>query len=710
MNFFEQQDHARRSTRRLVLLFVIAVIGVVITVNVVGAFVYLSVMPHPRGMPALAALPRGFFAANTLLTLLLIGGGTWWETTRLAAGGAAVAKMVDARLIDPSTSDLLERRLVNVVEEMAIAAGIPVPRVYVMDHEATINAFAAGHSINDAVVAVTRGTLTRLNRDELQGVIGHEFSHILNGDMRLNLRLIGVLFGLVMIAMFGRFMMEMSRGSRDRGAGAFVIAGIVLWIVGYIGVLFGRMIKAAVSRQREFLADASSVQFTRNPDGIGGALRRIGGLGGVGGMAPAVHTAPDSALPQIVDIAHDLRAQGARVNIGAGVGSAISHTHAETLSHMFIAPARLAFAGGWFSTHPPLEERIKRIYGRSLPFMPAPEQPLQLAMIDSSRWGRGAAAELPPLDYPGAAGGDLFSPIAGLVAGVAASAVDAPARVHSAIGAPQPEAQDFARRVSQASTDAIEAILIDTTGVQLLMLAMLIEKGEPFSGQQRRLVTEAFGTSAAQRVDALHELMQQLPPGRRLPLLDRAMPALRKLASDNAERLLLLCHALIAADGRVTLAEFLLFTVLKRRIGRNALRAVPVRYRNVAECADDAALVLSLVATVRLPERSEHAFNAGALLLAGVEVKRTDASAIKLDQVAAALERLNQLAPLAKPQLIKACTAAAFVDGVTNWKAASCLRTICAALDAPLPPQVDSAPETEEAPAPAAQPLQGELL
>ncbi len=702
MNFFEHQDQARRNSQRLIVLFALAVIGVVVAVNVVGAFVYLSLVPHAQSLSGAAALPNGFFAVNTLVTLALIGGGTWWETARLSAGGAAVAKMVDARLIDPSTSDLLERRLVNVVEEMAIASGIPVPRVYLMDHENTINAFAAGHSINDAIIAVTRGTLTRLNRDELQGVVGHEFSHILNGDMRLNLRLIGVLFGLVMIATFGRFMMQVSRGNRERGAGAFVIAGLVLWIVGYIGVLFGRLIKAAVSRQREFLADASSVQFTRNPDGIGGALRKIGGLGGVGGMSPAV-PATDPSLPQVVDTAHELRARGVRVD----VGSQIEHAHAETLSHMFIAPARLAFAGGWLATHPPLAQRIERIYGRALPYLPAPEQPLQLALEAASRSGRSADKELPPIEYtPGDASA---SPIAGLVAGAAATA-DAAAHVHGAIGTPQPQAQEFARRLALEHADAIDAILTDTIGVQLLVLGMLIEKGQPFSGQQRQLVTEAFGAAAAQRVDALHELMQQLPPGRRLPLLDRAMPALRKLSVDSAERLLMLCHALIAADGRVTLPEFLLFTVLKRRIGRDALRPVPVKYRSVAERAGDAGLVLSLISAVRLPEKAEHSFNAGALLLPNIDVERTDAAAIRLDEVATALERLNLLAPLAKPQLIKACTAAAFVDGQTNWKAASCLRTICAALDAPLPPQVDGAPEGDRPAAAVAQPVQGELL
>ncbi len=199
MNFFEQQEAARRLSRRLVVLFTLAVVAIVITVNVVATLVYLSVFPPP--------LPRAFHLTNTLVTLLMIGAGTWWEMARLAAGGEAVAGMIGARRVDASTRDLLERRLVNVVEEMALASGTPVPRVYVMDNEAAINAFAAGHSLHDAVIAVSRGALTRLNRDELQGVIGHEFSHILNGDMRLNVRLIGVLFGLLMLSMFGRFMM-----------------------------------------------------------------------------------------------------------------------------------------------------------------------------------------------------------------------------------------------------------------------------------------------------------------------------------------------------------------------------------------------------------------------------------------------------------------------------------------------------------------------
>jgi len=593
----------------------------------------------------------------------MIGAGTWWETARLASGGEAVAQMIGARRVDSSTRDLAERRLVNVVEEMALASGTPVPRVYVMDKEMSINAFAAGHSLHDAVIAVTRGTLTRLTRDELQGVIAHEFSHILNGDMRLNIRLIGVLFGLLMLSMFGRFMLEIGRGSRDSrgGLAALVIAGVALWILGYVGVFFGRLIKAAVSRQREYLADASSVQFTRNPDGIGGALRKIGGL-----------TLPGEP------------------------GSRIGHPHAETLSHLFLGAAKPSFVSGLFATHPPLAARIRRIYGRELPMLPATELPLAEALAAT-----GAAK--PPAG--GAEAAAAVSPLSALVA--------EPQRgewLAQSIGAASVDGHELAQAVLRLPGEAqLEAALVDSAQVQLVVLAMLIEKDKPFSGQQRQLVAEAFGIEAAQQVDAFHESIQRLPPGLRLPLLDRAGPTLLKLAASMRERLLLLVHGLIRADGRVTLHEFLLFTVLRRRIGRDANRPVPVRFTSLTPLQAEVGLVMSLLASVRLPERPEHAYNAGVLLLSGIEPSRVPTEAIDLDAVARALDRLNQLAPLVKPRLIKACAAVAFVDGETHWKAASCLRTICAALDAPLPPQLreDAGTLGGQEPAPRANQVAG---
>jgi len=638
MNFFEHQENARKASKRLVVLFVLAVIAVVIAVNLVGAFVYLAFIGGNGSLRLAGGLPNGFFLTNTLVTVGLIG-------------GEAVARMVGARAVDPSTRDLLERRLVNVVEEMAIASGVTVPRVYIMDDEPGINAFAAGHAVNDAVIAVTRGTLTRLTRDELQGVIAHEFSHILNGDMRLNIRLIGVLFGLTMIATFGRFLMEMSRGSRDSkgGAGALIVAGLALFVIGYIGVFFGRLIKAGVSRSREFLADASAVQFTRNPDGIGGALRKIGGLA-------------DGREP----------------------GSTIRHPHAETLSHLFLGAARRNFASGLLATHPPLAERVKRIYGRALGFAAAPELPVALALAEAGR-----NAELAPLPFTRS---DVVvpSPIATLVANVNSTPALPP--VAETIGHPVMRAAPPATLDELLAHVGLVDAVSDSTRAQLLALGLLVDKEQPMQDEQRTLLVQALGAAAAQEVERLHGIAQRLPPGARLPVLDLLVPTLRRLPLATCERLLLLGHGLIHADGRLTLAEFLLFTVLKRRIGAPGRRAPLVRYGAVADVAADAALVLSLISSVRAraeePQAMERAYSAALTLLPGVDARMVAREALSLDALDAALDRLNQLKPLAKPAFIKACTAAAFSGGATTWKAASCLRTVCAALDAPLPPRL----------------------
>jgi hypothetical protein len=511
---------------------------------------------------------------------------------------------------------------------------------------------------------VTRGTLTRLTRDELQGVIGHEFSHVLNGDMRLNMRLIGVLFGLTMVAMAGRFLLEVAgrgRGGSDRGGGIAVVAlaGVTLWVLGYIGVFFGRLIKAAVSRQREYLADASAVQFTRNPDGIGGALRKIGGLGAA-----------------------------------EGLGSRIDHPRAESLSHLFLGAARPAFVSGLFATHPPVAERVRRIYGRTLEFLPAPEDRVAAALE-----GRAAVeAELPPIPFsapPSAAGfaesasasfPDALSPVAGLVTASSAEA----AQITDAVGTVGlPRSRDFALDDAQRATlAALRSAAADGSRSQLLVLALLVDREVELRAQQRKVIAEAYGGEALPIVDDYHGRIQQLPPGARQPLADTAMPALRKLPQDTRQRLLRVAHMLIVADGRLSVPEFLLFTILKRRLGPDAGRAVPISHRAVRELPREAGLVLSLAAATRLPERAEHAFNAGALLLPGVDAPFTPAGSIRLDAVSDALDRLNRLAPLAKPQLIKAVTATAFADDATNWRAASTLRMICAALDAPLPPRL----------------------
>lgn len=326
MDFFEAQDVARRRTRLLVILFVAAVVLIILIIYIV---VHYLRGPRPGEVidPVLLAVVAGG-------VVLLVGTGSGYRTLQLRRGGPAVAELLGGRRISPTTTDPAERRLVNVVEEMAIASHIPVPAIYVLDNEEGINAFAAGHSPTDAAVTVTHGTLQALTRDELQGVIAHEFSHIFNGDMRLNLRLMGLLFGILLLAVLGRILLYTGprgayRGGTNRrggGGGQIVLIGLALLLVGYIGVFFGRLIQAAISRQREYLADAAAVQFTRNPQGIAGALKKI----------------------------------GASLEAG-GPGAQIANAHAEEANHLFFARGIGGLATRLFASHPPLVERIRRI-------------------------------------------------------------------------------------------------------------------------------------------------------------------------------------------------------------------------------------------------------------------------------------------------------------------------------------------------------------
>ena len=274
MDFFGEQEQARRQTRWLIALFVMAVAAVIVAV-----YLAMIVVIGADGEQPLSFWNGSLFLAVAAATTLFISGGSLYKISALASGGGeSVAEALGGRLVSRASGDFLEKRLLNVVDEMAIASGVPTPKVFILDDEHGINAFAAGFTTQQAVVAVTRGTLEQLSRDELQGVIAHEFSHILNGDMRLNLRLIGILHGILLLALIGRILLRGGGRGRSKNGGGIVFFGLALLAIGYIGVFFGNLIKAAASRQREFLADASAVQFTRNPDGIGGALKKIGGF------------------------------------------------------------------------------------------------------------------------------------------------------------------------------------------------------------------------------------------------------------------------------------------------------------------------------------------------------------------------------------------------------------------------------------------------
>ena len=330
-DFFERQDIARRNTGRLVFLFVLAVLAIMVSIYLllVVTMGYLSRDPETGAIDWSLTGDLQLVGIAVVGTLVVVGGGTLFKIAQLRGGGRVIADELGGRRLNPDTSIPAERQLLNVVEEMAIASGTPAPPVYLLDEEEGINAFAAGFTINDAVIGVTRGAVERLPRDELQGVIAHEFSHILNGDMCLNIRLIGLLNGILIIGILGYFMFRVSafssyrqrRSSRDSSPLALLALGAGLMVVGFLGTFFGNLIKAGVSRQREFLADASAVQFTRQPAGIAGALKRIGGV----------------------------------LN-----GSTVQSPNAPEASHMFFGQATSGLSG-LFATHPPLAERIRQL-------------------------------------------------------------------------------------------------------------------------------------------------------------------------------------------------------------------------------------------------------------------------------------------------------------------------------------------------------------
>lgn len=322
MDFFQAQDNARRKTGRLVVLFALAVISLIVITNVLVLVTLGLTSAEAGGTPALADIEPAVFVVISLAVIAVVGFGSLYKTATLRGGGARVAESLGARLLVPGSGDIHEQRVLNIVEEMAIASSTPVPPVYLMDEEA-INAFAAGYSPSDAVIGVTRGAIGKLSREELQGVIAHEFSHILHGDMRLNIRLIGLLHGILVLGLMGYYLMRSAAISRrGKNGNGLVFLGLGLIVIGAAGTFFGTLIKAAVSRQREYLADASAVQFTRSADGIAGALKRIGG---------------DAS------------------------GSQLSNPGASEISHaLFSQGVKTSFAT-LFATHPPLPQRIKRL-------------------------------------------------------------------------------------------------------------------------------------------------------------------------------------------------------------------------------------------------------------------------------------------------------------------------------------------------------------
>ncbi len=642
MDFFEHQQQARRHTALMVLMFVVAVVAIVLAVNVVGGWIYLYATDRPLFPPvrSLGAVPHRAYAVTTLVVLGAIAWGSIGRLRELSAGGAAVAGLLGAQRIKRDSREPTERRLLNIVEEMALASGITVPQVYVLDEPSSINAFAAGYSPNEATVTVTRGAMQQLSRDELQGVIGHEFSHILNGDMRLNIRLMGVIAGIVIIGAFGEFLMRVGSGrnsDRNEGNLPLLAAGAVIWLIGLVGVFAGRVIKAAISREREFLADASSVQFTRNPDGLAGALFRIG--------------------------------EGS---------SLIGVQHAEEVSHMCIGAATADFLEfDIMRTHPPVGERIDRLLG--------PGARLLLRARAKRAAEQGAAAGESPVVA------EFASPLAGQASAFGLGAAETvnitPAALIASVGAPSTAHVEYARRILDQLPADLHAAAGNAEGGRAVLSAMLLGEGEVKS-RQLVMVRAQAGEGVASHAAAFADLLRPLGPRARMPLLDLAMPSLKRMDAGAREALLGLVKDLVEADGRVTVGEFVLLTLCRRHLGPEPVRAPPAKHESVAAVAREAGVVLSLLA--QSGGGGLAAFDKGMAALGLPGGVLLSAAELGIATVEAALYELKLLAPLKKPLVIKACLAIVMADGKLTVAEGELMRAICAALDSPLPPLLET--------------------
>jgi len=628
MTFFEHQALARRNTKMMVFLFVLAVLAIVLAVDLVLGALYL----WGYGDLYFTAVPSSVYVTGAAATAAIILIVSLFNTVRLAEGGVAVARMIGARRVPPDTADALERRLRNVVEEMAIASGVRVPDVYVMDGERGINAFAAGWDSSNAVVAVTRGTLESLTRDELQGVIAHEFSHILNGDMRLNIRMIGVLAGIVFIGSIGEFVMRSVRGSRDgKGAPALFLAGLAVFIIGYIGLFFARLIKAAVSRQREFLADASSVQFTRNPDGIAGALDQI-------------------------------RASSA--------GTLIANRYAEEMSHMFFGAALKVRLAGLFDTHPPLEERIRRVHPRFQPKDYRARRDLGIVAERASR----------PQEQRGRRSGDL-----------ATAWGRSPVESAALVGTLDAAKVDFAARLLNSLPELLRESLRSSDGAAAVLIALVLAEPQDAMEQQLQAISSA---ELRARAGVAKPLVSRHGPAFHLPLVDLALPALKSAPAQTKKDLLAALEAAISADRRISLHEFVVLALVREQLEpRKAVAAT----RRIAELKSEAGTLLSLVvhagtridATGKREAALQAALRAGADVL-GIAIDLAAPASLNLQSVSAALEALRTLAPMQKAVLVKALFAAVTLDGTIRVAEAELMRLVGAVLDCPLPPLLQS--------------------
>ena len=650
MNFFELQHQARQQSKRLVVLFVLAVVAIVVAIDAVIFFALAFGDEDARA--AQLTLSQMFAQHGSLLVVTSIGVvvvialASLFKIGSLRQGGGAVAQSVGGTLISAETTNPHYRRLRNVVEEIAIASGVPVPEIYVLEQEQGINAFAAGYSPADAAVAVTRGALEKLKRDELQGVIAHEFSHVLNGDMRLNIRLMGLLFGILVIGIAGRKILEGMRHSRDsKGTVPIFVIALAVMIIGYVGVFFGRWIKAGVSRSREFLADASAVQFTRQTEGLANALKKVGGL------------------PE---------------------GSKIANPEVEEVSHMLFGSGMNL--SSMFATHPPLLERIRRLDKSFKPEQFAAiakqwSQPVDVLALDAQTGvegiagltGRGAAAPPPLPDVRG----DM--PIQ-------------PNAVMNQVGAPKQDDFSTADNIQNRIPPLLLTAARSQRSADRVIYALLLDTDPLIRDRQLAMIVAHAGADADGEAKMMREAVDALHPMQRMPLAAIAFPALRRHPREWLNGFVQLIDQLIQADGQTGLFEFCLARLISIHVieALDPSRSRTLGRKKLVQCEREVAFLFAVLAHAGHDSTvdAQRGFQAGIQgLFANRNFVMPDSSNWHTALVPA-LATLDQLDATGKQLLIEAMVTTISHDGRIAVAESELLRVACAALHCPLPPML----------------------
>lgn len=641
MNFFQAQDRARSNTAKLILLFSIAVIGIVFLTNVL-LLGFVTFSQSVDGSFSLSELPNYFewdvFAVTAVGVCVLILLGSLYKIQLLSKGGSVVAEMLGGQKVSQNTTDTNERQLLNVVEEMAIASGMPIPKVYVLD-ESSINAFAAGTTPATAVIGVTKGTIQLLTRDELQGVIAHEFSHIFNGDMRLNIRLIGVLHGILLIGIIGYTIVRSlgrsrySRRSSKGGGGIAAVAalGVGLMVIGYTGTFFGKWIKAVVSRQREYLADASAIQFTRNKSSIAGALKKIGGL-----SQHAYLDAPG----------------------------------AEEYSHAYFANGINGFWQSLFATHPPLDKRIKAIDSSWNGQYIIPEP--QVVADDAESVEKTANAKNPLVDVM----------IPAIILSSAEQAI-------SQVGTLNESNLEYVQQLITALPDDLRSASQDAYSARAVVYALLI-RYQKNKEQAWQLLGKHADVGVPALTKELYTHVINLDEKFKLPLLELSINALRDLSSSQYLQFKNTISKIISDDGKVDLNEWLIQRFVLQQLDENFQLRKPAKakFSGIGAVRNEAEIVWSLIAYVEHKDDNEarQAFDKAIKDIGATALNIIPRESLSLKELNSSLDKLMQIKPLLKPRILKCCAGIILHDNEASVKGVELLRMVSSCLDCPMPP------------------------